>query len=281
MKAKCFKKVDSSLLQYGFTIPNDMVKDFTFNKSMNPGSSRDINIVWGKDSYVAKICRKKAVHQVIWIGNKDFLARLRKTFIQSYIILKSKKELFNQDNEKKTRFRTRLEGGQQEVLMIEPISVRRIRVKVYIKITNEWNKLFERLCDENVFGWLFEKSREQYLIQHSSGWIKTSEFREHMAHTNVIYYLCNTKKKLLYIGKTSKSLGGSLGRVTPGKKHQKMPGDWNCFKYDIVRPEFAGILERIEDHTIRAFASILKNSKQYPTLNIGEYKLVNRNWKKL
>ena len=60
-----------------------------------------------------------------------------------------------------------------------------------------------------------------------------------------------------------------------------MLGDWDKFKYDIIRPEFSHILERIEDHTIRTVASILKNKKNYSSLNIGDYRLVNNTWKKL
>ena len=55
----------------------------------------------------------------------------------------------------------------------------------------------------------------------------------------------------------------------------------DLFRYDIVKNEYSNILERIEDHTIRAFASILKNEKSYPTLGVEAYKLVNSNWKKL
>ncbi len=81
----------------------------------------------------------------------------------------------------------------------------------------------------------------------------------------------------VYIGK-AEILGK---RVKPGKIHQNMSGDWDLFKYDIIKPEFSRILELIEDHTIRSFASVLKNNKDYPSLNIGNFKLVNSNWKKL
>ncbi len=50
---------------------------------------------------------------------------------------------------------------------------------------------------------------------------------------------------------------------------------------DIIRPEFANILERIEDHTIRTIASILKNDNNYPSLGVGEYRLANIKWKKI
>jgi len=202
--------------------------------------------------------------------------KIRKTFIQSYVILKSQKELFDIEKEKGEHFRTQLLGGQQEVLILQPLNFKQIEFEVFIRIDNGWNKLFERLAEENVFGWLFEKKKE-YLISRSTNWIHVREFQKHANAVNVIYYLANTKKKLLYIGK-AEVLGK---RVNPGRDHQDMPGDWNKFRYDIVKSEYSTILDKIEDHTIRSFASILKNNKNYPSLEIGSYVLVNSNWKKL
>lgn len=82
---------------------------------------------------------------------------------------------------------------------------------------------------------------------------------------------------MLYIGK-AENLGK---RVHPGRSHQNMPGDWDKFRYDIIDAKYTNILDKIEDHTIRAFASILRNTKSFSTLGIAGFKLVNNNWKKL
>jgi hypothetical protein len=82
---------------------------------------------------------------------------------------------------------------------------------------------------------------------------------------------------LIYIGK-AEILGN---RVKPGVQHQKMPGDWDYFKYDIIKEDYSNLLERIEDHTIRSFASFFQNDQNYPSLKVSSYKLVNTNWKKL
>jgi len=282
MYKEYYKKVDRSMMDWGLTIPNKFCNDFQAGSPVKLGTSREINIIWDKKRYSAKLChvnRKKAnpVFQLRWDSNKDLLKKIRKTFIQSYVILKSQKELFDRDKEDRKHFRTDLNSGQQEVLILKPKNSEEIEVKVFIKIENEWNTLFQRLADENVFGWIFDKKDKQYLIQRSTNWIKVKEFAKHSNVLNVIYYLANTKDRLLYIGK-AENLGK---RVKPGKKHQNMPGNWNLFKYDIIRPEFSNILERIEDHTIRSFASILKNSKGYPSLDLSNYKLVNLNWKKI
>ena len=89
--------------------------------------------------------------------------------------------------------------------------------------------------------------------------------------------MAHTEDQLIYIGKAD-ILGN---RVTPSKEHQGMPAGWNKFRFDVVKPEFSNLIERIEDHTIRSFAAILKNDKNYPSLNISKYRLVNTNWKKL
>ena len=128
----------------------------------------------------------------------------------------------------------------------------------------------------NVFGWLFNKDKS-YLISRSTHWIDAKDFNKHAGAVNVIYYLANTKEKLLYIGK-AEILGK---RVKPGKNHQNMPGDWNKFRYDILDSEDSKILDKVEDHTIRAFASILSNKKSFSTLSISDYKLVNNNWRRL
>ena len=277
-----YKKVDRSMMDWGLTLPKKSIPFFDFGRTLRAGTQKDIEILWNKKKYNVKLThvnRKKGrVHQIRWDNNRDFLQKLRKTFIQSYVILKSQKELFelSKDESKRKHFRTKLLGGQQEVLIFEPINNKQIKCEVFIKIENEWNTLFERLADENVFGWLFDKNKN-YLISRSTNWIDVKNFNKHSGATNVIYYLAHTKKRLLYIGKAV-----VLGkRVKLGQKHQSMPGDWDKFRYDILRPEYSNILERVEDHTIRAFASILKNNKSFSSIGIGDYKLINNNWKKL
>ncbi len=270
------------MMDWGMTIPKDHINDFLCGENLKLGTSREINLIWDKKKYTGKIChvnRKTAtpVYQIRWDTSRDFLYKLRKSFIQSYVILKSQKELFDNNNVAEKHFRTNLEGGQQEVIMFTPNLKGELEIDVFIKIENEWNALFERLVDENVFGWIFEKSDKEYLIQKSTSWIKVKDFNIHKNAVNVIYYLANTKKKLLYIGKAD----DLSKRVKPGRKHQEMQGDWDMFKYDVIRPEFANLIERIEDHTIRTVASVLKNTKGYSSLDISAYTIVNAQWKKL
>jgi len=276
-----FKKIDRSMLEWGVTLPKEHYKEFKAGSSIRLGSSRKVEIIWDNENYPAKIIRtkrkkQKPVYQIRWDNNKELLNKLRETFIQSYIILKSQKELFDISKKEGKHFRTKLSGGQQEVLIIKPISPKKIKFEIFIKIENEWNTLFKRLARENVFGWLFDRNKK-YLISKSTNWISVRDFKEHAEASNIIYYLANSKKKLLYIGKAD-----ILGRrVRPGRQHQNMPSGWDMFRYDIVKAEYSNILDKIEDHTIRSFASILENKKNYPSLKLSLYKLVNSNWRKL
>jgi hypothetical protein len=274
-----YKKLDRSALEWGITIPKNLVMSFLCGKKLLRGNSREIIIVWDKKSYKGRFIhsanKQSDYYGIRYDQDPDLLKKLRKTFIQSYVILKSQKELFD-SKEKMKQFRSKLSGGQQEVLILQPVDFKSIQFKVFIRIEHEWNSLFERLAENNVFGWLFDKNKK-YLITRSTNWIKVKDFNIHRDQTGVIYYLVNTKRKLIYIGK-AENLGK---RVRPGINHQKMPEDWDYFKYDVIKPDYLDLLERIEDHTIRSFASFFNNNTDYPSLNLGSYTLVNSNWKKL
>lgn len=110
------KKVDRSMMDWGFTVPKDLIEDFVCGSPVDLGSSRDVQIIWDKKRYPAKLShinRKDAnpVYQVRWDNNKELLNKIRKTFIQSYVVLKSQKELFDKKNKTRKHFRTSLTGG--------------------------------------------------------------------------------------------------------------------------------------------------------------------------
>lgn len=275
------KKIDRSTFEWGIIIPKEYEQNFLFGKPIKPGSSRSYKIKFAKKKYNAKLYHVNRtgfnnVYQLRWDIDKDFMNLLRKEFINSYVILKSQKELFDSSVKSQKKFRGKMEAGNQEVLTLRPVSSDEIHAEPFIQIKSQWNALFERLAEANVFGWLFSK-KSNYLIAHSSGWHPISEFKYYTHHVNVIYYLANSKKKHLYIGKAD--IFGN--RVKPGREHQGMAGDWDKFRFDVIKPEFASMLERIEDHTIRSFAAVLQNLKSFQSLEIGNYTLVNKNWKKL
>lgn len=239
----------------------------------------DVQVRWGGNIYPLQLQNiNRNRWRLRWDGNrsKEFLKKLRRTFIQSYIVLKGQREAFVLKKTKKAHFRTMLPGGQQEVLIFHIVTPRRINCEVFIQIKHDWNALFERLADANVFGWLFDKEGD-HLIAASTKWMSVKEFEKHAAASNVVYYLAHTGKKRLYVGK-AEHLGE---RVRPGEKHQGMPAGWDKFRYDILLPKYAGILDKVEDHTIRVLAHVLKSKKGISSLAVGGYRLVNQNWRRL
>ena len=272
-----YKKIDMSALDGYVAIPNDLKEDFLAAENLPISAAREVKIIWGRKKYAGYLRHARPKNPYLMLRyeqNRDLLKKIRETFIYSYVVFKSKKEEADLIGDK--QFRSRLEKGQREVIVIQPVSAREIQLKVFIKIEHEWDVLFRRLAQENVFGWIFNE-KSNYLVTESSAWKNIRSFKKCMHKSNVIYYLAHTKKRLLYVGKAE--VFGN--RVAPGRQHQGMPGDWDKFRYDVIKPEYASLLERIEDHTIRAFAGILQNDKGYSSLNISNYTLVNANWKNL
>lgn len=267
--------VNNSMMKWGIDVPKMYMEDFTNGKPLKKGESRDLEVSWGNNNkgkkYRAKLINyKNSVPQIRWETDRDLLNKVRTTFIHSYLTLLSQKEE-HQNKKGKKRFRTNLKGGEKEVLIIEPLGNKKIKMKEFIVIEHNWAIVFKKLVESNIFGWLFEK-QEKGAISKSSSWIHVKDFAKHANTANVIYYLLHPKK-LLYIGKAT-HLGERIKK--PGKKHQDMPAGWYKFRYDIIKPEFSKMLTKIEDHTIKAFARILKNKTKLSGLGIGSYTLVNK-----
>lgn len=277
MYQSLYKKIDLSALDGWVTIPKNLWRDFQAGRNLQVSSARDINLIWGKKTYHCKLRHARPGNPYMMLryeSNRELIKRIRETFIYSYVVFKSRKE--ESDLIGYGQFRSKLERGEREVIIFQPIDYKTIKAKIFIKIDNEWNHLFQRLANENVFGWIFD-SHKKYLITESSKWLNVRNFDKKKHKENVIYYLLNSKRKLLFIGK-AEVLGK---RVAPGKQHQGMPADWDKFRYDVIIPKYRSLLERIEDHTIRSFASILNNNQDYSTAALSAYTLVNSNWKKL
>ena len=119
-----YKKIDRSTFEWGVTIPKNLEKDFLVGKEITLHKSRPIKIFWDRKSYDAILVhsanKQDDYYTIRYTNNRDLLKKLRTTFIQSYVILKSQKELFD-SKEKEKQFRSNLTGGQQEVLIFQPI----------------------------------------------------------------------------------------------------------------------------------------------------------------
>jgi len=278
-----YKKVARAMFTvHVMTIDKEHEADICAGTTIKNGASVGRKIMWEGKEYDARIGHSKGYYQLDWGRDKNLVNKFNKTFVQSYAISTTPPKYH----------RGLSRHNPQEVLSVRPLDNKRIEFGTFIKIENDWNQLLRKLVEENVFGWVFQKEgkagagrniKERTLITKSSRWHDIKEFDHHANRVNVIYYLFHTKKGLLYIGKAL-HLGLRLGKDI-GKKHQGMPAGWDKFKYDIVKPQYDGLLDLIEDHTIRAFASVLRNYKNYPTIASDEVKkkciLVNSQWKKI
>jgi hypothetical protein len=268
-----YKKIDKSFFRYGITIPKEFHSSFLFDDPIELGSSREINIKFKKRDYKCKINyvnRKNStpVYQIRWDGNSELLTSLKIEFIQTYIAIESQN--FQAKSEDKY-YITKLLGGNQEVVVIKPISKTEIKFDTFIKINTAYDELFKKLVERNVFGWISEIESKN-IITKSTKWHRIDKLKDHEDIPYVVYYLVDDLNKEIYIG-SAKRLGD---RVKPNRK--EIPG-WNKFRYEIVHPNSHGLLRNLEYHSIMNFSKFFYNSGNSSSLKLSEYKLVNKDYK--
>lgn len=268
-----YKKIDKSIFNYGIAIPKEYVNLFLFNVDIDQGSSREIVIKFKKHDYSARLIHiknqsGKSAYQIRWDNNFVLLNELKKEFIQTYFAIESQ----NYDSKLKGEyFRTNLLGGNQEVLIVKPISANQIDFETFIKIETPYDNIFRDLVEKNVFGWISKVENNQ-MITKSTFWMDSSELINHENIEFVIYYLIDENSKELYIG-SAKRLGD---RVKIGRS--EISG-WNKFRYEIIHPKYQSELREIEYHSIMNFARIMKNKGNLRNNPISDYLLVNKDYK--
>lgn len=268
-----YKKIDKSIFKYGFTIPNDRIRDFLFDDPIELGKSRKIKVTFLGHVYEVNLNHvdikdKKPVHQVRWDSVTDLINALKKEYIQTYFAIVSQN--YNSSVEGK-KLRTNLLGGNQEVLIFRSIDKANFEIHTFIKIETPYDNIFKRLVDENVFCWL-SKITDDQLIYTSTKWMDISELGKHEEIAYVVYYLIDPDKKEIYIGSAT-----TLGDRVKGGRHE-IPG-WKMFRYEIIHPQFHHLLRQVEYHSIMNFARFIENSGGLSNANISEYKLVNKDYK--
>ncbi len=256
-----YKKIDKSFFKYGITIPKDHVMSFCNNEVIPLGGSKDVEIIWNKKKYKAKIyhvnrTKASSVHQLRWDNNQELLRELKYEFIQSYFAIESG-DITAKEND--TYYITNLLGGNQEVIIFRPKGTK-IELETFIKITTPYDNIFKKFIENNVFGWISKVGNEQ-LITKRTNWIDIKNLKLHENTSYVIYYLIDQQKKEIYIG-SAKKLGD---RVKP--KRPEIPG-WNKFRYEIIHPNYHHLLRKVEYHAIMAFARFLRNNGNLSCIHI-------------
>jgi len=126
MNHSYYKKIDRSLLEGWVIIIKEYENDFLNGENIAPSTSRNIKIKYKNKSYKAKlhhVNRKGGnnVYQLRWDSDKNLLSVIRKDFINSYVILKSQKELHENISGGLKKFRGHMDAGNQEVIALKTI----------------------------------------------------------------------------------------------------------------------------------------------------------------
>ena len=267
-----YKKIDKSFFDGVVTIPNNYIDCFVDPRELEnkENTGKDIIIIFKRKKYFAKF---RFVHQstgrnVLQISyGKELIDILKEEFIQTYFAIESQKLL----KSKERKFQTKLLGGNQEVVIFKSISDNVVEFITFIKIETPYDNIFKSLVDQNVFGWLSKDNNKQIITKYYS-WKDISELYKYVNIPYVVYYLVDDINKQIYIG-SAKRLGD---RVKPGR--HEIPG-WNKFMFELVHPDFHEYLKEIEYHSIMSFAKFFLNNGNRNTLNISDYKLVNKDYK--
>lgn len=265
-----YKKIDKSFFDGKITIPNKYIDIFIDPEEMQNSRGKKIKIKFKTKKFDGRLCY---VHQskgrlVLQVAYPDDLCKLLKQeFIQTYIAIESEKIL-----NKEKKFRTSLLGGQQEIALINVIDDETIELTPFVKIETQYDNLFKKLVELNVFGWLSTENNSKHFITKNSRWYDISELYKHADTPYVVYYLIDDNNKEIYIG-SAKRLGD---RVKAGRR--EIPG-WNKFMYEVVHPDFHSNLKEMEYHSIMNFARFLNNKGGFSNSKISNYTLVNRDYK--
>lgn len=106
-------------------------------------------------------------------------------------------------------------------------------------------------------------------------WKEKDQLVTELGAKNVIYFLLDEINKLIYVGETGQDLKIRLS----DSEHYKNVGipHWTHYRFEVL-PSSIGIKARreIEDMTIRAYATLISNTKDVSSFRISNYKLVNR-----
>ncbi|WP_412476181.1 hypothetical protein [Flavobacterium sp. TBRC 19031] len=268
------KKVDKTVLKLGYTPIPSWVLDLWKIKSQfqNTTSKKDItasvSIQFKHKTYIGFISKSKRDkgrdYYRLYIGT-ELCDELKSTFVMSY--MRSIEQQLRESS--KNSLDVEKEIPFWEFLDIEYDNSRRIfYFTAYYTQGIIFPRLFTSLIKSTALK-QFEKNDDDFTIT-KSGWLEKSTFINQFNANNVIYYLIDTKKKLLYIGETDKL-------VERFKQGHNIINDWEYYRYDIL-PKSLLKKQRValERMLIACFATLLSNDKNNSPIFISNYKLVNK-----
>lgn len=201
--------------------------------------------------------------------DRTFVEQLKDRFIMSY--MRSLEQKLRQNNVIYKAINIEEELPFWEFLDIEFDPTNKIFIcKAHYFQKPMFPELFKQFISSHVLKEMENKILEKRDFKFiKENWQPRSKFKTLIEKNNIVYYLIDTKNKLLYIGEAEHTK-----RIAQFRK--ELP-DWDFFRIDLL-PSWLTRQQRLEIERliIRSFASVLPNNKNIDSMKISDYKLLNR-----
>ena len=269
------KKVDKSLLEDKETpIPKflwliwgieELFSQYTSSK--DPRSS--VNILFNKTVYSGAI-HKKANGQFKFVFSKELSNELKNTYVMSYMrfieerLRKGKLEYSGTKIEDEIPFWEFLDLEFDKASKTMYLTSHYVQKPLYLE-------LFKEIVKSNILVDIENKLNAKTGLSISKhDWKEKSNLPKQLDVKNVIYNLIDLTNKEIYIGEAE-----SLNKRLKGSRTEI--ANWEYYRYDSLPNDLTKNQRlAIERLIIRTFASFLANAKGIPSMEISEFRLMNK-----
>jgi len=269
------KKVDSSLFrQNGTTIPQWACKMWGIQEDFSSCISRkdplsSVKVEFKEKEYdgwvtIAKEGRTTPAYR-LWYSNQ-LSFELKDSFLMSFA-----RDIEDRLRRSKGIKTTNIED---EIPFWEFLDIEYERknkhfyFKAYYIQKPAFSELFKRFIESPILHKIDDElSQKPPFKIYRTKWRPRFELEFELGANNVLYFLIDTKNKLIYIGEAS----NLVERLR--QEHPSIP-EWDHFRYDVLPDEIAAHRKTFERMLIRDFASVLEN-KDVDFIRITDYKLAN------
>lgn len=271
------KKVDSSLFNKLDTpVPNWLATTWRLPEIFGINTSKkDVNsevlIEIDKEQFKGWVMYSKYQHKDTnykLYFTKELAEKLKDLFIMSY--MRSLENKLRRDNKK---YLNNIEDDIPfwEFLDLEFDSSNKVfKCKAHYTQKPIFPELFKQFVNSHMLRELENKLTSKGDFKFiKSDWLPKSDVNNLLERGNIIYFLIDTKDKLLYIGEAD-----TLKRL---KQHRKEVPNWDFFRIDYL-PQWLTRLQRLELERliIRSYATVLSNNKTIFSMKISDYTLANK-----
>jgi len=127
--------------------------------------------------------------------------------------------------------------------------------------------LFKRLIESPVLHKIDDELKDKPPFRiYKTKWRPRAEFEFEIGANNVLYFLIDTKNKLLYVGEAAKL-------VERLRQEHLCIENWDYFRYNVLPDELFNHRKTLERMAIKDFSMIFDNN---PLNEFTEYKLNQR-----